>query len=68
MAILPGVSFGRTPQELTARLAYVDFDGARALAAAEQLAPGTPIDEEFLRAYCDPVVTAIDRLCEWLRP
>lgn len=27
VALLPGVAFGRPPEELTARLAYVDFDG-----------------------------------------
>ena len=33
VAVLPGSSFGRPESELTARLAFVDFDGARALAA-----------------------------------
>ncbi len=28
VAVLPGSDFGRPPEELTARLAYVDFDGA----------------------------------------
>ncbi|CAM2068197.1 Aminotransferase [Sulfidibacter corallicola] len=31
VAILPGSAFGRPPNELTARIAYVDFDGAEAL-------------------------------------
>ncbi len=34
VAILPGVNFGRPEDELTARIAYVDFDGAGAQAAA----------------------------------
>lgn len=66
VAILPGSSFGRRPEELTARLAYVDFDGAAALKAAEKapLNKGNP--EEFLKSHCGGILTAIDRICEWL--
>ncbi len=66
VAILPGSSFGRPVKELTARLAYVDFDGARALAAAEQLPAEQTLDEAFLKVYCERVLTAIDKLCEWV--
>ena len=66
VAILPGCAFGRPPEELTARLAYVDFDGARVLAAAEQIPPHIGLNTDFLKTYCDSVITAIDRLCEWL--
>ena len=38
VAILPGSHFGRPEQELTIRLAFVDFDGARALSAAAHAA------------------------------
>ncbi|HOO18176.1 MAG TPA: aminotransferase class I/II-fold pyridoxal phosphate-dependent enzyme [Phycisphaerae bacterium] len=38
VAVLPGSAFGRSRGELTARLSYVDFDGATALQASE----GTP--------------------------
>lgn len=66
VAILPGSAFGRNPEELTARLAYVDFDGARALAASEQIAPYKNLNFNFIETYCGGVVTAIDRLCQWL--
>lgn len=66
VAILPGSSFGRPKKELTARLAFVDFDGARALAAAEQRPAEQPLDESFLRVYCERVLTAIDKLCDWV--
>lgn len=65
VAILPGSSFGRPQSELTARIACVDFDGAKALAAAEQISPEDPIDEVFLLNYCEKILTAIDRICEW---
>ncbi len=66
VAILPGSSFGRPQRELTARLAFVDFDGARALAAAEQYPAEQPLAEEFLHLYCERVLVAITALCNWL--
>ncbi len=64
VATLPGVDFGRPRQELTLRLAYVDFDGGAALAGAEG---GAALDERWLRAHCGRVVTAIERICDWVR-
>jgi aspartate aminotransferase len=66
VAILPGSSFGRPAQELTARLAYVDFDGARALEAAGHRLPHQALEEDFLRAYCGNVLAGADCLGEWL--
>jgi aspartate aminotransferase len=66
VAILPGAVFGRPPQEFTARIAYVDFNGARALAASEVLSQNHAIDDNFLQNYCINVLTAIDQLCNWL--
>jgi aspartate aminotransferase len=66
VAALPGSEFGRPAEELTMRLAYVDFDGSGALAAAEVLPKDQPLGEEFLRANCDCVLTAVDRICDWL--
>ncbi len=67
VAILPGSNFGRPYKELTARLAFVDFDGARALAATEQMTADQPLDEAFLRLYCERVLLAIDKLCAWIQ-
>jgi len=66
VAILPGSDFGRPAEELTARLAYVDFDGARALAAAEVVPRDQPLDQAYLQTYCSNILTAIDLICEWL--
>ncbi|RMG63733.1 MAG: aminotransferase class I/II-fold pyridoxal phosphate-dependent enzyme [Calditrichaeota bacterium] len=65
VAILPGRAFGRPAEELTARLAYVDFDGSRALAAAEQVPSTTTLDEAFLRTYCHNVLEAIELMGQW---
>ncbi|MBW2523778.1 MAG: aminotransferase class I/II-fold pyridoxal phosphate-dependent enzyme [Deltaproteobacteria bacterium] len=66
VALLPGSDFGRPEQELTVRLAYVDFDGARALEAIDQLPRDAQVDEAFLREHCGPTVTGVQRICEWV--
>jgi len=66
VAVLPGSDFGRPPAELTARLAHVDFDGTRALAAAETMPREAEIDASFLEAYCRNVLVAVDRVFEWI--
>jgi aspartate aminotransferase len=66
VAILPGSHFGRPKEELTTRIAYVDFDGARALEAIEQYDPGKPLDESFLETYTNNTVTAIDLMVSWI--
>jgi aspartate aminotransferase len=63
VACLPGTDFGRPATELTLRMAYVDFDGAAALAAAD---PGAAIHDEFLQTYCPNLLAAMDRIQDWL--
>jgi aspartate aminotransferase len=65
VAVLPGEDFGRPAEELTLRLAYVNFDGARALAAAMHAENSRP-DPAFPETYCDQVLAGIDKLCEWV--
>jgi aspartate aminotransferase len=67
VAILPGIVFGRPENELTARIAYVDFNGTKVMNAAEKLKRGKNIDEEFLQTYCGNTLKAIDLLCNWLK-
>jgi aspartate aminotransferase len=66
VAILPGSHFGRPPDELAARLAYVNFDGEAALSAARDLPDGAPVDEAFARRWCGPSLEAIDRMVAWV--
>ncbi len=66
VAMLPGSAFGRGPAELTARIAYVDFDGAQAMAACEEIGGSDPLSDDFLDRYCARVIVAVDRLCDWI--
>ncbi len=67
VALLPGSAFGRPAEELTARLAYVDFDGARALSACKRLKKKNGVDEHFLKNYCGNILKAIDLICDWIK-
>jgi len=66
VALLPGSAFGRPDEELTARLAYVDFDGARAISACKRFENSDGIDEQFLNNYCGNILKAIDLICDWI--
>lgn len=66
VAALPGVAFGRSRSELTARLAYIDFDGARALAASENIPLHEPLPEGFVAQHCGRVVEGVHRLAGWV--
>lgn len=67
VATLPGVVFGRPESELSARIACVDFDGAKALEAVSEMLEDTVPGKAFLDTYCQPTVDGIDRLCDWFR-
>ena len=58
VALLPGSAFGRPDEELTARLAYVDFDGTRAISACKRFKNSDGIDEQFLNNYCGYILFA----------
>jgi len=66
IAALPGSEFGRPNNELTARMAFVDFDGSRALVSAEAIPLEEPLPNDFLGIHCGKVLTALDRLEAWL--
>ena len=67
IAILPGSDFGRPPEELSVRMAYVDFNGREALEALWEHENGKHIDHTSVVAtYCPKITEAMDRLEEWL--
>lgn len=67
VVLLPGTDFGRPSAELICRLAYVDFDGARSLTAAEAIPDEEELSERWLRQYCGSVLQGIETLCAWWR-
>jgi aspartate aminotransferase len=67
VAILPGKDFGMPPEELTARLAYIDFDGTKAIKSTEYLKFSDEIDDVYLRNNCANILKAIDLITDWIR-
>jgi len=66
VALLPASDFGLKKTELIARLAYVDFDGARVMSAAQQIPIEDELDEDFLITYCPNCINAVKTLQKWL--
>lgn len=64
-AVLPGEAFMRPAGELSARIALVDFDGARALAASEVLPLDSPLPGDFVERYCAPTLAAVKAIADW---
>jgi aspartate aminotransferase len=65
VAVLPGSDFGRSPAELSLRLAYVNFDGAAALTGAAALNDDAIADADFLAEYCADSMAGIERMARW---
>lgn len=61
VAMLPGHDFGRKPEELTVRMAFVDFDGTKALQQIDTA------DDGFLQQCCPNMIAAMDALASWLK-
>ena len=66
VAILAGEAFQRPPEELTARLAYVNFDGAMALSASETIPLSESLPEDFADHYCISVIKAMQKIADWV--
>jgi aspartate aminotransferase len=67
VAILPGFSFGMQPDELVARVAYVDIDGTKAINEAKQVKSADEIDDEFLEHYCGNVLKGTKQIIDWVK-
>ena len=65
VAILQGSAFNCREDLFTARMAYVDFDGARVLAAAKNIPVHEPLPASFTKTYCNKVLEGIDELIRW---
>ncbi len=67
VAILPGRSFERPNGELSARLAYVDFDGAKALTASETIPLEDKLPDDFTKLWCHNVIKSIQLIVDWVK-
>jgi aspartate aminotransferase len=66
VAVLPGAVFERPAEELTARLAYVNFDGSAALTASEAIAPHEGLNDSFFEHYCLETLNGCRRIATWV--
>lgn len=66
VAIIPGTPFGRPPEELTARVSYVNFNGAKAMAASETIPLHEDLPEDFTRRWCGETIEGVKRIVDWI--
>lgn len=64
VATLPASAFGCHSSGLSLRMAYVDFDGEKAMNNYHRLTSGEMDEQTYLNTYCPNVVEGIDRLVE----
>lgn len=67
VALLPSYDFGRPSEELTARLSYVDFDGAQALALLSDEYSDKELDQRFFERCGVGMLEALSLMRDWLR-
>jgi hypothetical protein len=48
-------------------MAYVDFDGARALAAAKTIPLSEPLPEGFNKEYCAKILEGVLQITKWVQ-
>jgi len=65
VAMLPGVDFGHQPEELLARMAYVDFDGSNALNKVSGYYADKKLTEDFIENDCPNIWQGIQCLTDW---
>ncbi len=62
-AMLPGADFGIDEKHLVTRIAFVDFDGNKALNLAKKQ---EHLSEDFLKKACPNIVNGINALKDWI--
>jgi len=62
-AMLPGSDFGMEEDKLLSRIAFVDFDGSKAL---KMISKEKSSSENFLDLTCPKIVTGISLLKDWI--
>lgn len=62
-----GPAFLRPEDELTVRLCFVNFDGAKALAESERVGLETPLPDNFVQTKCSHLHEGIQVLKQWIK-
>lgn len=65
VAILPGEAFLLPPEKLITRLAFVNFDGAKALARSETIPLSEALPEDFADNCCFSVLKGMQQIADW---
>ena len=67
VAILPGQAFQCPAEELIARMAFVNFDGSKALSFSEKIPISEDLPDDFEEMCCDNLFKGIDSLVKWTK-
>ena len=63
VALLPSNVFGFPSTHLSARMAYVDFDGNAAL--SQVVSNGGVVDESLVHTMCANTIEGVQKLCDY---
>ena len=67
VVLLPGAAFGRPAEELNARIAYVNFDGGKALQTSREISMEQNLTMHDLGDNVINVKYGIEKLIDWLK-
>lgn len=67
VALLPGSDFGRETKELSARLAYVNFNGNETLRKSMELSKESVLTMEHLSESVLDIVNGINEIINWIK-
>lgn len=63
---MPGVSFQCPEKELTARVAYVNFDGAKTVGMSDTIPLDDKLPENFGDNCCASVFEVMPKIADWV--
>lgn len=66
VSLVPSAAFHRSSEELTARMAYVNFNGAKALSASETILLDQQLSEDFIEFWRQDIIEVTQRIVDWI--
>ena len=67
VALLPGSDFGRDAKELSARLAYVNFDGEGAIRTSMDLSKESTLTMDHISESVLDITNGIREIINWIK-